>query len=85
MHSLILGLGILISGVSAYAEVQNFNEMIKEASISEKILRRRLLQSLQETKVAIAAVDSNERELSYDKLEPKFEVTLKQDKKYQTP
>lgn len=55
MQSFIVMAAILVAGSSSFAAVKNFNGMIKEASVSEKILRRRLLQSLQNTEIAIAA------------------------------
>ena len=56
MHfSKLIMAAILVAGSSSFAAVKDFNKMIKEASVSEKILRRRLLQSLQKTEIAIAA------------------------------
>ena len=55
MQSFIIMAAILVAGSSSFAAVKNFNEITKEASVSEKILRRRLLQSLQKKEIAIAA------------------------------
>ncbi|MDG0818130.1 hypothetical protein [Bdellovibrio svalbardensis] len=60
MRFTIITLMLLISSIS-HGESHNFNGEIKEASISEKMLRKRLLRILQGTEVAIASNDSTEQ------------------------
>jgi len=57
MRQLTITVFILMSSVS-HAKVQNFNDAINEASVSQKILHRRLLRILQGTEESIADNDS---------------------------
>ncbi|WP_374027936.1 hypothetical protein ACES2J_03010 [Bdellovibrio bacteriovorus] len=75
MRFLIISL-ILMSASLSQAEVQGFNEMIKEASISEKILRKRLLRILNSSEVAIAANDKAQEQLQNSPSRENFEVRL---------
>ncbi|XGC81423.1 hypothetical protein ACES2L_02855 [Bdellovibrio bacteriovorus] len=54
---------ILISlyGSFANAAVQDFNSLVKEASIQQKIIHKKLLQSIQNTKVLVASAEVQEQ------------------------
>lgn len=49
-----------ISSVSM-AAVEDFNGLVQEASLQEKILHRKLLQAIQNTQVSIAYHDATEQ------------------------
>ncbi len=78
MRFTLVTLMFLMSSVS-HGESHNFNGEIKEASISEKMLRKRLLRILQGTEVAIASNDSTaqlQAQSPCQALENEFEVRL---------
>lgn len=54
---------VLISlyGSFANAAVQDFNSLVKEASIQQKIIHKKLLQSIQNTKVLVASNEVQEQ------------------------
>ncbi|MNJ92632.1 hypothetical protein D3C87_103060 [compost metagenome] len=60
MRFLIIA-AIMVSGSISGAAVKNFNGLIQEASVSEKLLRKKLLRALQNTEIAIASSDERER------------------------
>lgn len=60
MHFLIIA-AVLLTTSFSQAAVEGFNGMIQEASVSEKILRRKLLKILQNTEVSIAANENLEK------------------------
>ena len=74
MHFLIIT-AVLLTTSFSQAAVEGFNGMIQEASVSEKILRRKLLKILQNTEVSIAASNKNEQ-LQNKYPSPDFEVKL---------
>lgn len=75
MRFLIISL-ILMSASLSQAEVQGFNGMIQEASISEKLLRKRLLRILNSSEVAIASNDKAQEQLQKESPSQDFEVRL---------
>lgn len=62
---------ILISGVSvnANAKVEGMNELIKQASVQEKRLHRKLLKAIQGSQTAIAHHDSLQVKSNIDNVE----------------
>ena len=60
MRFLII-MAIMVTGSISGAAVKNFNGLIQEASVSEKLLRKKLLRALQNTEIAIASSDERER------------------------
>lgn len=66
---------ILMTGMITKAAVPNLGQEIKEASVSEKLLRKKLLRILQNSEVSIAA---NEKQELGEKSVPSqdFEVKL---------
>lgn len=74
MRFLIVTL-MMVSASMAQAKVEGFNEMIQEASVSEKILRKKLLKILNSSQMAIATHEPAETELQKSPSQD-FEVRL---------
>ncbi|UOE99824.1 hypothetical protein [Bdellovibrio reynosensis] len=55
---------ISLYGSFANAAVQDFNSLVKEASIQQKIIHKKLLQSIQNTKVLVASNEVQEGEFA---------------------
>lgn len=76
MRFLII-MAISIGTAIAKAEVKAFNQMIQEATLSEKVLRKKLLRILNNSEVAIAANHRAER-YQQQSPSPDFEVRMVQ-------
>lgn len=66
---------MFVASSIAGAQVKNFNGLIKEASVSERILRMKLLRSLQNTETAIASVEKREQ-LKRSYVAPDYPIRL---------
>lgn len=69
---------ILLAASFSKADVEGFNGMIQEATLSEKILRKRLLRILNSSEVAVAANDQTQEQLQKQSPSQDFEVRLVQ-------
>ena len=75
MRNITIAILLTISSVSQ-AEVQNFNDEIRQASITQRMLHRKLLRILQGLEVAIAEDDTAEQQVEKQIPSPDFQIRL---------
>jgi len=66
---------VLMSSISQ-AEVQDFNAQIRQASISQRLLHRKLLRILQGLEVSIADDETAAQQIEDQSPSPEFKIRL---------
>lgn len=67
---------VLFASSIAQAEVQGFNEEIRQASVTQRMLHRKLLRVLQGLEVSIADDDTANQQIESQSPSPDFQIRL---------
>ncbi|MBC7371977.1 MAG: hypothetical protein H7326_10450 [Bdellovibrionaceae bacterium] len=75
MRNITIAIVLLASSI-AQAEVQGFNEEIRQASVTQRMLHRKLLRILQGLEVSIADDDTANQQIESQSPSPDFQIRL---------